>query len=389
MRLSSRKFGFEFEHISRLEHQEMADLLIDEGVNVDRYATGHSHCPEGCYSGWQVKSDGSITPADEYPEGIELVSPPLTFKDHKMVQKILKIADKHGGVNSSCGLHVHVEAPELSVGFRNSSYVNIVRDTWLRVEKTLFSYVPASRRNGDYCRSGFVVGDKYRAFNTSPLQDPKRTVEFRLHSATLNHTKAMAWAALCVAFVDYLARQQTEITTELSPLLFEPVPAKQIKTRAGTFELHREPNKWIVEVKKKHFEFNDLRKGHEMVLNELGLRSTNPLATFHYPAFGNAMSKLCQMVGLEGAFRGYLEERYDRMINKFGPVTNTRNPDTVVEDDEDYYNEPDYDENEDSFNVDVGAEVHNSNWATIGSFGSSDTSFTIGTSQLNMADRIR
>jgi hypothetical protein len=70
------------------------------------------------------------------------------------------------------------------------------------------------------------------------------------------------------------------------------------------------------------------------------------LRAFHYPHFGNAMSKLCDWLDLNGMFRGYAEDRYDRMIRKHGPVNDVFPEASVVEDEEDYYSEPELDESD-------------------------------------------
>jgi hypothetical protein len=342
---TNRTFGLEFEHISTTSHRQLADELTRAGVTVDPYATGTSRCREGCYSGWQVKTDGSISGATKYPTGIELVSPPMTFKTSKQVREAMKVAKKFGAVNSSCGLHVHVAAPELVRLFDDQTIQEHVRQVWQAVEKVLFTYVPPSRRMSDYCRGGVVWGTKYQAFNTQPLSGRGRTVEFRLHNATLNADKALAFAAICVGIVEKMI--QGVAPDRILPDHSQDVPPKEIKTqKGGKFYLLRNERKWIIESPKITVEVPSLADAFKNYHKDLRLSGNHYLKAFHYPHYGNAMSKLCDFVGVNGAFRGYAEDRYERMLAKHGAADSISSADSITDDEEDYYNEPDYDERE-------------------------------------------
>lgn len=343
----NRTFGLEFEHISKLDHYAFAELLTANRILIDRYATGHSRCPEGCYSGWQVKTDGSISVQEPYLYGVELVSPPLTFKAIPQIRKALELARLHGGVNSSCGLHVHVHAPELA-NYAITSGIeirNMLETNWSAIESVLFSYVPLSRRSSDFCHTGINYSERYQALNLTPLGSPRRTVEFRLHSATLNPNKALSFVALCIAFVDsVVARKKLK---KIDPTLKMAVQPKLIKTRkGGEFFLHRTADQWLIEAPKVNVTVPTLKKAFDEYKNDLSLTAKTYLPAFHYPHFGNAMTELCRQLNVNGIFRGYIEDRYDYMMRKYGAMNAENDNRNIVDDEADYYNEPDFNERE-------------------------------------------
>ena len=60
---------------------------------------------------WEVVSDGSLSD----PSG-ELVTPPLTYADIPLLQEVARAIHKAGGrVSYRCGMHVHVDAGDLTV----------------------------------------------------------------------------------------------------------------------------------------------------------------------------------------------------------------------------------------------------------------------------------
>jgi hypothetical protein len=246
-------------------------------------------------------------------------------------------------------LHVHVSAPELTTLNDSAILQARVGPVWQAIEKVLFSYQPPSRRMSDYCRAGLDYGEKYRAFNTSPLSSPhKKTIEFRLHSATLSEDKALAFAAMCIRIVDKMveaARNNNFHMETIPPLYVQDVPPKQIKTRkGGQFYLLRADGKWVIESPKLTTQIPTLQEAWTNYQKDLLLSNTHYLRAFHYPHFGNAMSKLCDLLELNGVFRGYAEDRYDRMLRKHGAADSLSGGESISEDEEDYYNEPDYDD---------------------------------------------
>jgi len=352
--LSNRKFGLEFEHINAIEHNDLALALSKAKLPVDRYATGRQHCAEGCYSGWQVKSDLSVSTSSKYPYSVELVSPPLLLSDVAQIRKALSVVRPTAAINSSCGLHVHVSAPELGENILDRSMAHWrthIEKAWSNVEKVFFTYVTPARRSSDFCRPGVNWTRKYSAMNVSSLVN-RPTIEFRLHSPTMNAKKAVAFAALCVSFLDFVVGAKNK-TPVVEPDLMLDVPPKSIVNKTGQFYLHRVFDKsnssngsngskrnWIVEREQTHREFPTLLMAHESMKTELGLSGKTPWLAFHFPDYGNAMSELCKMFKVPSVYRSYLEDRYEYMFMLYGPVVDLDCRRVVVEDEDDFYNEP-------------------------------------------------
>lgn len=340
-RMSARTFGIELEHISKLSINHLTEAIRTEGLPTESEEGRREHA----YRGWQIKGDGSISPQNKYPHGIEIASPPMTLKDYGNLLKVVAIAKRNGGVNASCGMHVHVHAPELQgvlVTRPDAHWQEYIKKAWQAVEPIMFSYMPLSRRTSSYCRPGISWGTKYMAINFSPLYN-RRTIEFRLHNATLNPMKAVAFAVLCRNFIEHMVRQ-TEFKA-IPPGDVVGSEPKLIHTRkGGEFYLQRNKDgKWLIEGKKVKAEVDNLAMAFKDLRKDLRLTGKEYLSSFQYPQFGNAMTELCKILEVNGAFRGFIEDRYDRMLKKYGVVgTNTLQPHTV-QDEANFYDEPDYD----------------------------------------------
>jgi hypothetical protein len=340
--MSQRKFGVEIEHISKLSHVGMVDKLKQCNLPIDGYATGRTRCPNGCYSGWQVKTDGSITVQGEYEYGIELVSPPLSLADLGGLKSAVGIANKYGAVNSSCGLHVHIHSPELYVPRSNTANLNKITSEWNKVEHIIFSYMPLSRRGNTHCKAGVRTDDRYQAINLDPLYSERRTIEFRAHSASLNFDKISSWIIFCLKFVDRLVMNKP--LAPIDPKMVLQVQPKLIKPKNGiVFYLYRPQPDWLIEAKTLSGRFVDLKHAWKEMKEPLKLPGMNFLADFRFPLYGNAMTQLCHELGIKGIYRSFIEDRYDRVTKKFGFYDSSQNITTLIgEDEENFYDEPDY-----------------------------------------------
>ena len=141
-------------------------------------------------------------------------------------------------IDNRCGLHVHVDARTIMHTQFNSELqyqgyytpLDTICRMWTQVEPTFYAMVDAKRESGSYCRTwpdtltrssnpsavslSDVVGGgrswfnvwqtrltRYTGLNLHAYSSHK-TLEFRLHHATLNSYHIIAWAQLCAAFVD-------------------------------------------------------------------------------------------------------------------------------------------------------------------------------------------
>jgi hypothetical protein len=202
--------------------------------------------------------------------------------------------------------------------------------------------MPLSRRGNVNCKAGIRTDDRYQALNLEPLYSPRRTIEFRAHSASLNYDKISSWIMFCTKFVDRLV---TDKPLELvDPKTILKVQPKLIKPKDGVvFYLHRPQPSWVIEAKKLSKDFLDLKHAWNEMKTPLKLPGLGFLHDFRFPIYGNAMTQLCRELEIKGIYRSYIEDRYDRVTKKFGFYDSTKNITTLFGDDEeDFYNEPEY-----------------------------------------------
>lgn len=160
--------------------------------------------------GWNGQSDGSIhAPAGYRP--VEVVSPVLAG-EAGLVQVFYVLdwlRERGAQVNRSCGLHVHVDATDLS-----RSDIRRIMQVFLRHEKALFSINGSqaeARWDNQFCKRSArwldPLADRYQSLNLSNVgRQSKNTVEFRLYAGTLDPeevvTAVYASVALVVAAVN-------------------------------------------------------------------------------------------------------------------------------------------------------------------------------------------
>lgn len=206
---STRSFGVEIEFCTELSSGEVVQHLTDAGLNVRNEDYNHH-----TRNHWKIVPDGSIS------QGFELVSPPLSGGEG-LAEVILaaRVLVQIGCyVDTSCGLHVHVNANDLS----GASVVNAVR-RMVRYESEIDTMVPAHRRSNSFALSNRqqlgvmeqhlssdpdasarticgVVSGRYRKLNTAAYIR-HGTLEFRQHSGSIDGTKIANWIMFCVQFV--------------------------------------------------------------------------------------------------------------------------------------------------------------------------------------------
>ena len=169
---------------------------------------------------WGTTHDGSIN-ADEDYEGIELVGTPASGDIlYDMISDVGSWAEEHSAfVNKSCGLHAHFDSTNLSA--REVAHIAIVYN---KFEVYLKSMMPKSRQDSRWCRD-FPIKDVdslrevereedlielyYEAMDCEPSTEKYNdarycglnihsryfhgSLEFRLHSGTLNPKKIRNW----------------------------------------------------------------------------------------------------------------------------------------------------------------------------------------------------
>jgi hypothetical protein len=214
----NRNFGIEIE-ATNASMSAVAQALNAAGIPCS--VEGYNHNTRGH---WKVVSDCSLSGSQAF----ELVSPILQGANGiEQVKTVGRVLTAIGAkVNTSCGLHVHVDARGLT-----QPELKRICKMWMKYEACFDSIVPASRRNNRFCQAirtkyatldaAFAaidaarnLGDLRVAVNGiggSPSRYHKLnlesllrhgTVEFRQHSGTVDADKMTNWVELVGAFVE-------------------------------------------------------------------------------------------------------------------------------------------------------------------------------------------
>ena len=198
--------------------------------------------------------DGSLRAVPGCTHLTEICTAPARGDDFKknILETCGKLKMAGGNVNSSCGLHVHVDVRD----FTQEQIVSLVR-AYTRVEQALYGLVSRSRRFGTYSQAltdcwtpesirqiwqkatveqkindidvltyGNLsaareakstrqkMGDRYRGLNLNAIP-VHGTAEFRLHQGTVNPVKILMWSAICSAIVEYASKHTDAAVGEL------------------------------------------------------------------------------------------------------------------------------------------------------------------------------
>lgn len=218
MSILTKTFGVEIECLVPGHSRRMvADALTAAGVAA--YDAGYTHQVSGQ---WKIVSDGSVTGDG----AMEVVSPVLSGEaGFTAVTRVCAVLGRLGArVNSSCGLHVHVGARDLSINAMRR-LVFIYGESELVID----SLLPVSRRanNNHYCRSirnvnlstvamardaaaiAIAHGGRYCKLNFVAFSRHS-TVEFRQHSGTVDAVKINNWVKFCMRMVATAQREQDQ-----------------------------------------------------------------------------------------------------------------------------------------------------------------------------------
>lgn len=228
---TARKFGVEIEFLAPHDQRTLRGLLADDEVELSRSGAGWDD------RGWTLKQDGSIRPiAGVDPSddrGHELVSPPSrSFDQLSLVCASLRNAGAYA--NSSCGLHVHLDATGLLV-----DDVRRFIMLYATCEKAIDSIMPSNRRNNnsDYAHSLLTAdaaeldGLRARLKNCKNVRDictsfhgrywkvnmqayvVHGTIEVRQHAGSVDFLEVKNWIEL-LDMMMLFAQTKAEIPTK-------------------------------------------------------------------------------------------------------------------------------------------------------------------------------
>lgn len=153
-------------------------------------------------TGLHVKDDGSIDPEDNDFFTVEIACLTTDFKNlEKLCRALVELEAK---VNTSCGLHVHLDMRN-----KSNAQIEVIQHNLNKSLNILFAVVPKSRRTSNYCQKR-VATEKYSAFNTGHL-DTYGTIECRLHSGSTDFEKIKNWCLVLKSIVD----RSTKVTRKI------------------------------------------------------------------------------------------------------------------------------------------------------------------------------
>jgi len=154
---------------------------------------------------------------------IEVKTMPMTWAEvEATLPQALEIIRYCGArVNYSCGLHVHHHLPEV---IDKPQVVRSLQHLWWRFHQVMYGVVAPSRKSNTYCHAPRqadatqfddcrtyarlcpVVGQvgRFNGLNLTNLANRERmTVEWRLHSGTVDWAKIKPWVLATQRFVEH------------------------------------------------------------------------------------------------------------------------------------------------------------------------------------------
>jgi len=217
----SRRFGVEIEFLGMTCTQAAALLNAND---IACSSPGYSH---RVVDTWKAVTDSSIGRG-----GCELVSPPMSGEEGMAtVRKVITLLNEAGcDVKKSCGMHVHIEANDLT-----AAHIANVYNRYRNYETQIDTWMPTSRRasNNIYCSSLKNASALVAAGTPTDTARLRRgrfckvnlcsfvkygTIEFRQHGGTLNAAKAANWINFLMQFVVASGiQEQVETETATTP----------------------------------------------------------------------------------------------------------------------------------------------------------------------------
>jgi hypothetical protein len=201
---SERKFGFELECYLPSGTVGRSGSHLGTGAPIDWAPTG-----------WGSKPDGSLTSRHSGMTAIEVISPKLAGEDGlaEVFYITESVANLGGVVDKTCGLHVHVDASDMT-----SEQIMAVKSTFVKFEKAFYALVgkKADERMGAFYSKnsnnwGPDTTDRYRSLNLTNILGHghgHKTVEFRVWYSTLDAEIVLCAVYACVALVTMVMNGQ-------------------------------------------------------------------------------------------------------------------------------------------------------------------------------------
>lgn len=193
------------------DHREEIEVEeVDAPVNIDHgsFWVSNPHFSDPYY----CESCGDVE-GDYYEDCVELVSPILSSMHSRGLREICEDLE-HAPRTESAGVHVHVEASDLTVRqirelvlaydhverFVEASYDRVYRGYCKRRSASEVLEIARRARSVDHVES-LYKGDRYVTLNLQALDD-RGTVEFRAMGPKYNYDHLIRWAMFCREMVN-------------------------------------------------------------------------------------------------------------------------------------------------------------------------------------------
>lgn len=177
-----KALGIEIETVTPLSHENAQK-------RVPRYVR--------CAQDGSIRDNAGNKPNGNGVWGIEYR---ILIKRSELETRVLKaveaISNMGASVNKSCGLHVHFDMRDKTKV--EAAAIHKRMSDWASALKEL---VPLSRRDNQYCKFEGADSDHHKAVSFGSY-DKHRTIEVRVHSATLNNIKIIQWVRLFEAIIE-------------------------------------------------------------------------------------------------------------------------------------------------------------------------------------------
>ncbi len=205
-------FGVEIECIN-VDRYALMNIVRSNGVQIQ--TEGYNHRDNDHY--YKIVHDGSLIGDNS----CEIVSPILKGKEGKNSLKAVcnALVEIGAKINKSCGLHVHLDAKNMTIEHWRNLIIN-----YARLEGIIDGFMAKSRRgnNNCYCRSVALmprleatilhcnsVEDIVRYFSTRYMKinveaySRHKTVEFRQHQGSIEFAKIEKWLSFLQKLLAY------------------------------------------------------------------------------------------------------------------------------------------------------------------------------------------
>lgn len=269
---TKRNFGVEIECIG-IARSEAAKLITAAGIPC--FAESYNHKTK---SHWKIVEDGSV---GEGYNGLEVVSPKLSgaagMLQIKQVLETLKKANVF--VDSSCGLHIHIDASDL-----NANDIKNAINRYSKNESKIDKWMSPLRRdsNNDYCHKTAQINSSILNKNFNNLKSlayyiedsfgreyklnvcsflRHGTIEFRHHHGTLIFEEIKNWIEFCLNFIETSKCKTEKIKLSKSKLYQFNKSKKLAKILYKTYKANSaSPSSLLFpEVIKKILKINELK----------------------------------------------------------------------------------------------------------------------------------